>query len=365
MDAIDSNTNRRLLVFHPGAIGDIITVFPALDLLRNVFDTIDIVCRSQCGQLAVQLGVAGQSMDSDAALFAAFYSGDDCPQLERVVRRYGAFILFSRSDHAARWIGRRHRARIATLDPRPAGPAHRHITATHIHGFRRAGLLQDNTRTQPITPTACSLSRTVPVPERSGVIIHPGSGSAFKNWPTECFVTVSQMLQAREFDTVFIVGPAEQSIERCLLEQAPGRIHRPVRLTELAEMMSTAAGYIGNDSGVSHLAGYLGLPSVVLFGPSNPERWRPLGGRVAVLRSARDCPPCFERGQRACPHRQCMTETRPDEVASRLLALIEAENTAAYHRNTGPVPDTTTKHTWKGCHATEPESHRPNPIAFQ
>ena len=66
--------------------------------------------------------------------------------------------------------------------------------------------------------------------------------------------------------------------------------------------LSLCRGFIGNDSGMAHLAAGLGLPSVTLFGSTSPEQWAPRGNRVMVLRDIRDCTPCKtgSQGEHVC-----------------------------------------------------------------
>jgi ADP-heptose:LPS heptosyltransferase len=116
------------------------------------------------------------------------------------------------------------------------------------------------------------------------VVIHPGSGSFAKCWPLEHFIGLARSIQKR-FSLAFVIGPAER--ERWIARQitqlaeiAP-LIESPT-LVQLAGILSGAGLYIGNDSGVSHLAAVVGTRSVVIFGPTDPVRWRPLGDHVSI-----------------------------------------------------------------------------------
>jgi ADP-heptose:LPS heptosyltransferase len=64
---------------------------------------------------------------------------------------------------------------------------------------------------------------------------------------------------------------------------------KPASYVELLDQLNGAAAFVGNDTGPSHLAGIIGVPTVALFGPSNPLHWRPLGPAVRVIHS-----PAFE-----------------------------------------------------------------------
>lgn len=112
--------------------------------------------------------------------------------------------------------------------------------------------------------------RIVASREPAGFIAcHPFSGSPKKNWPIENFLEVANHAPVR-----FCIGPG-QSLDGAL---------RIAALDELAAWLATAEAYIGNDSGITHLAAAIGLPVIALFGPTDPAVWAPRGERVRVLR---------------------------------------------------------------------------------
>ena len=128
-------------------------------------------------------------------------------------------------------------------------------------------------------------------PRISGeVLVHPGSGSPRKNWPAERFAAVVAGLLARGVATRLVVGEADTSAARAVERQVGRplpRIEHP-DLEDLAARLAGCRAYLGNDSGVSHLAGLAGARSVVLFGPTPAAVWRPLGPRVHVMSFSAD-----------------------------------------------------------------------------
>jgi hypothetical protein len=104
-------------------------------------------------------------------------------------------------------------------------------------------------------------------------VIHPFSGSARKNWPIERFGKVAARLA---MPVRWCAGPEE------VLENAI----RFENLYDLACWLASARLYIGNDSGVTHLAAAVGTPVVAIFGATDPEIWAPRGDRVAVVSAA-------------------------------------------------------------------------------
>ena len=114
------------------------------------------------------------------------------------------------------------------------------------------------------------------------MLVHPGSGSVRKNWAPERFAAVLAEVNG---PVRLIVGEADalaaSAVEEHLGKRLPRLEHPP--LEELAARLAGCRAYLGNDSGVSHLAGLVGARSVVLFGPTPAAVWRPLGRRVHVL----------------------------------------------------------------------------------
>ena len=118
------------------------------------------------------------------------------------------------------------------------------------------------------------------------VLIHPGSGGRDKCWPLDRFETLIDTLRSRGHDVIPILGEAE--LERWpdeTLDRWRSRYHAqtPRSLDDLHALMTHAALYVGNDAGPTHLAAWIGLPTIALFGPTDPRVWAPLGPRVTLL----------------------------------------------------------------------------------
>ena len=81
-------------------------------------------------------------------------------------------------------------------------------------------------------------------------------------------------------------GPADDDAA-ALLETVPGAcVARDLPLRVLAALLARAGAYVGNDSGVTHLAAASGAPTIALFGPTDPRVWAPLGPRRRGRRAA-------------------------------------------------------------------------------
>ena len=130
-----------------------------------------------------------------------------------------------------------------------------------------------------------------PPGERSGIAIHPGSGSPRKSWLfgrwVEAGPGLARLLRPGEC-LELISGEAEEEWIGDLLGQwrdLPVRHHRFRSLRELADLLAGCRGYLGHDTGVSHLAAACGIPCLLLFGPTSPEIWAPRNPGTRVLRA--------------------------------------------------------------------------------
>jgi ADP-heptose:LPS heptosyltransferase len=122
------------------------------------------------------------------------------------------------------------------------------------------------------------------------VILHPGSGSTRKCWPLPNYVALADKLRATGVDPLFLLGPTEAE-RLCDDEIAQLRTASPMMtncsLREVASIIAAGRCFVGNDCGISHLAAALEIPTVAIFGPTDPNTWRPLGEHVTILRAPR------------------------------------------------------------------------------
>ncbi|MHC4655655.1 MAG: glycosyltransferase family 9 protein [Planctomycetota bacterium] len=118
------------------------------------------------------------------------------------------------------------------------------------------------------------------------VVIQPGSGGLHKCWYLDNFLAVAKELRSKGVEVVFLLGPAEQdrfsnatikdinNAARCLTD---------LSLMQVVELLSCSNGFLGNDSGITHLAAGMGIRTLVVFGPTNPTVYKPVGPAVTVF----------------------------------------------------------------------------------
>ena len=156
------------------------------------------------------------------------------------------------------------------------------------------------------------------------LIVAPGSGAREKNWPESHFLQIVHWWRDRlGGSAVVVVGPVE--MERGGYEQLSSAcvVASGLDLAQLAALLARGDLYIGNDSGVSHLAAAVGCRTVALFGPSDERQWAPRGPRVTILRRTLNGSPCGGAQSQSCPNRAGLAELTPAEVIQALSKLPE------------------------------------------
>jgi ADP-heptose:LPS heptosyltransferase len=243
---------KRLLI-RPGAIGDFLLSLPALEHLRA--DYTEVWCGAQNVPLACFADHA-RSIGSSGLDRLGVLPADD------VIDRLAAF------DEIHSWYG-------------TARPDFRNLVS-HLP-FRFHLALPDATGGRHATDFYCAqvgapvqLPRlSVPARPREGfAVIHPFASRRDKRWPLENF----EELAAALGDVRWCAGPEEPGVFSGGAEAV-----RICDLFELGCWLATAGVYIGNDSGITHLAAAVGTPVIALFGPTDPAVWAPRGPRVRVL----------------------------------------------------------------------------------
>lgn len=115
---------------------------------------------------------------------------------------------------------------------------------------------------------------------RPVLAVHAGAGSPAKRWATAGFRDVADRWRARGGDVIEIVGPADLALP-------PVSDRRAIEwgLEELGGLLGRVDGYVGNDSGVTHLAAAAGARGVAVFGPTSAHRWAPATDAIGALQA--------------------------------------------------------------------------------
>jgi heptosyltransferase-2/heptosyltransferase-3 len=125
-------------------------------------------------------------------------------------------------------------------------------------------------------------------------LIHPAAAFATKQWATQNFARVVEFLAERGFTSVAIAARAEQALLDQLRSETSAKVVTlALSLPEVTALAARSQLFVGNDSGIAHIAAAVGTPSVVVFGSSNIAHWRPWNTAPAeVVFEEMPCQPC-------------------------------------------------------------------------
>ena len=130
-----------------------------------------------------------------------------------------------------------------------------------------------------------------------------------------------------------IFGPAEEERFEKNRDWSGATVARGMELKNVAALLSLCDVFLGNDSGLTHLAASVGVETVALFGPTDPGAWAPRGRRVTVVSRNVACTPCAREAMKSCPHRECLT-TITSEAVVNILGLFLRRNAEMPPRGT-------------------------------
>lgn len=218
----------------------------------------------------------------DGTELAQILAGDDSVgPVASSLHEADAVVLWTRSPSIVAALSPRAR-RLLVHDPAPA-PGAGHVSAWLARPLAELGVAPVDTVppllfTDAEARAADRLGRSLP--ERF-LAVHAGSGSSAKNWPRQRFLALAETLAAG-LPWLLVAGPAEDQAQTA---PATAVLARELPLRALGALVSRAGLYVGNDSGVTHLAAAAGTPTLALFGPTDPATWAPLGPRVRTLRA--------------------------------------------------------------------------------
>jgi heptosyltransferase III len=245
----------RRLIIRPGGIGDCILSLPAIDHLRTNYSEVWVpsavvpLIRGMAARAIASTGIdllGLPGVEPPASLIAALRSFDS------IVSWYGANRVEFREHVSSLGLP------FEFLDALPLPASKMHAADFFL---RQAG-----GEGSAVPGIVCT-----DVERGDFAVIHPFSGSARKNWPLERFREVAARLP---IPVRWCAGPEEALDDAMRFEN----------LYELACWLARAHVYIGNDSGITHLAAAVGTPVVAIFGPTDPAVWAPRGERVAIVR---------------------------------------------------------------------------------
>jgi len=293
----------KILVIRGGAIGDFILTLPAIAALRSHFPEayLEVLGYPHIVSLARTSGLVDRAQSIEARSLAGFFArhGSLAEDMVDYFSEFDLIIsyLYDPDDIFRTNVSRCTPGQFIAGPHRPQESAGLHATKVFLQPLERLAIFDANqvphlnVGPRPSPPAVNQLTGAPTDPARHQartLALHPGSGSERKNWPEAGWADLVQyLIQETEFNLLLVGGEAEgERLQRLAAALPPARVRvaQSVPLTDLAFLLCGCAGFIGHDSGISHLAAAVGLPGLLLWGDSLEEIWRPPSQKITILR---------------------------------------------------------------------------------
>lgn len=286
-------TRGKILVIRGGAIGDFILTLPALAALRQQFPQahLEVLGYPHIVQLALAGGLVDRVQAIEARGLANFFArnGELSEDLRDYFSEFNIIVsyLYDPDEIFKTNIARCTRGQFIVGPHRPNETDKTHAATVYLKPLERLAIFEaDAVPRLALTPHPSSLSPSL--------ALHPGSGSESKNWPEEKWANLIEHLLNTTSDNLLLIGGEAEGerLQRLAAALPPTRctVAKSLPLAELARRLQSCRGFVGHDSGITHLAAAVGLPCVVLWANTVEEIWRPQGARVQIIREATGLP---------------------------------------------------------------------------
>jgi len=329
---------KRILIIHQGALGDFILSLPAISAFRHHYPgtTIEIWGYREILRLVDRSVYADTICSIDRERIASLFTQD--PLLPAsVLERFRSFDLMclfggEKQTTFADNLKRSGIKNVYRIEPFPPTGSNTHVIDHQASQLAHLGV-HVPLSTPALFTTEEGGKRFASFLEHRQidrkallVALHPGSGSRAKVWPSGNFAQLSRyLLDNDRVHLIAPIGPAdkEHAEDYCALISSDRIIPvTDLTVTELAALLKRCMVYVGNDSGVTHMAAAVGTPVVALFGPTDPKVWGPQGRRVHTVYRGVSCSPCSREKMNRCSHRKCLYSITVEEVYRSVRKMI-------------------------------------------
>jgi heptosyltransferase-2 len=284
---------KRILVIRGGAIGDFVLTLPGIKLLRDNFPSahLEILGYKHIAALAEQRFYAQVVRSLEDGALASFFTKDaDLPaELSDYFRSFDLVVSYL-FDPARVFEANLERCGVKNLLTCPAKvTGGEHAAIQLARPLEQFGFCLSDTDAK-LYPSPPDRAFAGSFCSEGMIALHPGSGSASKNWPIANWLRLADWLLNTGMAPVLLVvgGEADENqlqAFRGRSDQSGLRWAQHLPLPQLAAVLERCALFIGHDSGISHIAAAVGTPCLLLFGPSDPAVWAPINANVRVLRA--------------------------------------------------------------------------------
>ncbi len=283
----------RILIIRGGAIGDFVLTLPAIRLIREAFPEshLEILGYRHILEIAAHRYYADATRCIEYGPLAGFFhpSAELDPELVQYFSSFHQVVSYL-FDPDAIFSGNLARAGVKNLIVGPGKlDDSSHATAQLADPLVRLGLFLEDSGACVFPSSADVVAAEMLLPKDSNacIALHPGSGSTIKNWPLSKWSLLISEIQKRypEKPIVLVGGEADQSQLQELQSKFRDniRVLNSISLPQLAAFFSGCSGFVGHDSGISHLAAASGIQCALMFGPTDPNVWAPRNPAVHIV----------------------------------------------------------------------------------
>jgi len=259
--------SRTTLVVHAGGIGDFLLCCPAL-LKLSSSESLELLGNPDRLRLGLAAGLAKAVHDINHVGFESVFN-EPSDRFRQFIKPFRRAVIWMRDEGGLIQEGFRQcgLTNIQIFPGLPPAACKGHASTYYLQclGF---------------SETAPFRLSVEPNPLMHDIIIHPGSGGKSKNWPSDRYLALAEALGQNSRLVTWCLGPAEDNFPLSAKESSI----RTDSLLDLAQVLGSARLYIGNDSGITHLAAAVGCPTIAVFGPTDPLKWAPLGQQVIMIK---------------------------------------------------------------------------------
>ncbi len=277
----------KILVIRGGALGDFLLTLPALAGIRQAWPQarLELVANPKFGEMVVGAGRVDEVRAIDRPGLAGFFAKggvlepDWCDYFASFDLTI-SYLFDPDQIFEVNWRRVGGEGQYFAIDPSgPVMPAWKHLAQPLASLGVKPGM-SHLLRGERLARQGVEEYRAA----RPRVVVHPGSGGSRKCWALEGWLQELAFWRERQpFEVVWLAGEVERDLLRRLPEpwrQTPHGCLENRPLTEVFHLLRSSDLYLGHDSGISHLAGWSGVPCGLLFGPTDPKVWAPPGSHV-------------------------------------------------------------------------------------
>jgi len=296
-----SALSGKIVVIHQGALGDFLLTLPFLEGLHRSYPLIriDLWTRTENMALLADKTYFGKDHPPDDSELVPFFHDELWSEARIPLFFQGAMAILIFGQAGSQLLACRLSKRlpypVQWIQSFPGSGLNQHVHHFLLEQGRRLGWSVEECLPE-LKPSQAEISFVQDYLQQKNlvsagkpVLVHPGSGGVRKIWPLKKWWGLVRFLRSNDRRPLFMtLGPADERLKGFAKEvkSCGVRVLEGISLPRLVAFLSECGLFIGSDSGVSHLAALIGIPTVVIFGLTDPGIWAPRGSHVHIIKES-------------------------------------------------------------------------------